>query len=251
MSANEATGKKRRHPGLRAPPSEQRPTDRAATTASYADEARNTQAPDRRGSTRPRSRQDRSRRTALGQRLQPLAARRPPHSLRLRRRWTRTASTRKRIGVSWVIPPSHESRQQVPRHSDGPVFPGTSGLAFIPDCVISTALRTHHPGANLILGDGLRMVESGEAQAASGAPEAGTRAGEVMRGSSAFLPSDGPSRWCGRGDSLPLDDGRERPGDSGGGHRKGGSGLELHQKLSSWRIVSLECDVGGRRSTSE
>src|SRR5713226_5544335 len=34
MSANEATGKKRRHPGLRAPPSEQRPTDLAATTAS-------------------------------------------------------------------------------------------------------------------------------------------------------------------------------------------------------------------------
>lgn len=31
------------------------------------------------------------------------------------------------------------------------------------------------------------MVESEEAQVASGAPEAGTRAGEVMRGSSGFL----------------------------------------------------------------
>src|SRR6266545_5445999 len=92
-SANEATGKKRRRPGLRAPPSEQRPTDLAATTASDADEARNTQAPDRRGSTCPRSIRDRSRRTALGPRPRRLAARLPPHSLPLRRRWTRTAST--------------------------------------------------------------------------------------------------------------------------------------------------------------
>jgi len=87
-SANEATGKKRRRPGLRAPPSEQRPTDLAATTASDADEARNTQAPDRRGSTCPRSIRDRSRRTALGPRPRRLAARLPPHSLPLRRRWT-------------------------------------------------------------------------------------------------------------------------------------------------------------------
>src|SRR6266542_752706 len=65
------------------------------TTASDADVARNTQAPDRRGSTRLRSSRSEERRTALGQRLRPLAARQPPHSLRLRR--TRTASTRKRI----------------------------------------------------------------------------------------------------------------------------------------------------------
>src|SRR6266404_9105799 len=95
-------GKKRRRPGLRAPPCELRPTDLAATTASDADEARNTQARDRRGSTRPRSSRDRSRRTALGQRLRRLEARPPPHSLPLRRRGTRAASPTNRIGVSWV-----------------------------------------------------------------------------------------------------------------------------------------------------
>src|SRR5258705_4570944 len=121
-------GKKRRRPGLRAPPCELRPTALAATTASDVDEARNTQARDRRGSTRPRSSRDRSRRTALGQRLRRLEARQPPHSLPLRRRWTRAASPTNRIGVSWMILPSlpHEFASQVPRHSSCLVFPGTS-----------------------------------------------------------------------------------------------------------------------------
>src|SRR5713101_8977455 len=123
-------GKKRRRPGLRAPPCELRPTDLAATTASDVDEARNTQARDSRGSTRPRSRRDQSRRTALGQRLRRLEARQPPHSLPLRRRWTRATSPTNRTGVSWVILPSlpHEFAPQVPRHSDCLVFPGTSEL---------------------------------------------------------------------------------------------------------------------------
>ena len=123
-------GKKRRRPGLRAPPCELRRTDLAATTASDVDEARNTQARDRRGSTRPRSSRDRSRRTALGQRLRRLEARQPPRSLPLRRRWTRAASPTNRIGVSWVILPSlpHEFVPQVPRHSSCLVFPGTSEL---------------------------------------------------------------------------------------------------------------------------
>src|SRR6266566_2275303 len=117
-------GKKRRRPGLRAPPCALRPTDLAATTASDADEARNTQARDRRGSTRPRSSRDRSRRTALGQRLRRLEARPRPHSLPLRRRGTRAASPTNRIGVSWVRLPSlpHECVPQVPRHSSGLVF---------------------------------------------------------------------------------------------------------------------------------
>jgi len=112
-------GKKRRRPGLRAPPCELRPADLAATTASDVDEARNTPARDSRGSTRPRSSRDRSRRTALGPRLRRLEARQPPHSLPLRRRGTRAASPTNRIGVSWVRLPSlpHEFAPQVPRHS--------------------------------------------------------------------------------------------------------------------------------------
>jgi hypothetical protein len=112
-------GQKRRRPGLRAPPWELRRTDLAATTASDVDEARNTQARDRRGSTRPRSSRDRPRRTALGQRLRRLEARQPPHSLPLRRRGTQAASPTNRIGVSWVRLPSlpHEVTPQVPRHS--------------------------------------------------------------------------------------------------------------------------------------
>src|SRR5260370_7827128 len=73
-------GKKRRRPGLRAPPCELRPTDLAATTASDGAEAHNTQARDRRGSTRSRNSRDRSRRTALEHQLPPLAPRHPPHT---------------------------------------------------------------------------------------------------------------------------------------------------------------------------
>jgi len=115
----ELIGKQRRRPGLRAPPCELRRTDLAATTASDVDEARNTQARDRRGSTRPRSSRDRSRRTARGQRRRRLEARPPPHSRPLRRRGTRAASPTNRIGVSWVRLPSlpHEFTPQVPRHS--------------------------------------------------------------------------------------------------------------------------------------
>jgi len=121
-------GKKRRRPGLRAPPCELRPTDLAATTASDVDEARNTQARDRRGSTRPRSSRDRSRRTALGQRLRRLEARQPPRSLPLRRRWTRAASPTNRIGVSWVRLPSlpHEFGAASSAPLKLPCFPGTS-----------------------------------------------------------------------------------------------------------------------------
>ena len=120
-----ATGNQdpRRRPGHRAPPSEQRPADLAATTASDADEARNIQAPDRRCSTRPRSSRDRSRRTVLGQRLRRLAARRPPHSRLLRRRRTHTASTTNRIDFSWVTP-FPELREQVSRHSSASCFSG-------------------------------------------------------------------------------------------------------------------------------
>ncbi len=110
----------------------------AATTASNADEARNTQTPDRRGSRRPRSSRDRSRRTVLGQRLRRLAARRPPHSRLLRRRWTHTASTTNRIGVSWVNPLPMSSRSKFRATQAVPVFPGTSELAFIPDHAIFT-----------------------------------------------------------------------------------------------------------------
>ncbi len=207
-----ATGNQdpRRRPRHRAPPSEQRPADLAATTASDADEARNIQAPDRRCSTRPRSSRDRSRRTALEQRLRRLAARRPPHSLRLRRRWTPTASTTNRIGVSWVIPPSHELRGKFRATRAVPAFPGTSELAFIPDREIFTVpasrrLRSRprrsrpHPGR-----PSARAYCSSLVPRASALSKAETRAPALPtpRPTRQWRAGTTRSRWPGKGERL-------------------------------------------------